>query len=149
MLFVYLEWMNLNDTTGSLSGNHNFVPSLVHSQVSKLEYICMFVNWSSKSFIAQIWKFVSPWGKKLIFFSSIGFEIQNNYGSETLEFELHSFRAFQLYLTDKNQHMLKEQCQFFILMHIVFECTIVHCKLGPYLWHCIWKRIKSTHKICK
>ena len=53
-----------------------------------------------------------PLGKKLIFFSSIGFEIQNNYGSETLEFELHSFRAFQLYLTDKNQHMVKEQCQF-------------------------------------
>ena len=125
--------MNLNDTTGSLSGNHNFFPSLVHSQVSKFEYIYMFVIWTSKSFITQIWKFVSPLGKKLIFFSSIGFEIQSNYGPETLEFELHSFRAFQLYLTDKNQHMVKEQCQFFILMHIVFECTVVHCKLGLYL----------------
>ena len=41
-------------------------------------------------------------GKKLFSFSPLGFEIQNDYDSETSEFKLHSFRAFQRYLTNKN-----------------------------------------------
>ena len=55
----------------------------------------------NKSFIAQILKVVSPLGEKLIFSSPLGVEIQKNYDSETLEFKLHSFRAFQLYVTNK------------------------------------------------
>ena len=62
----------------------------------------MFMIKNSKSFIAQILKVVSPLGKKLIFFSLLGFEIQKNYDSETSKFKLHSFRAFQLYKKDWN-----------------------------------------------
>ena len=62
----------------------------------------MFVISNSKSFIPQILKVVSPLGKKLIYFSHLGFMIQKNFDSEASEFKLHSFRAFQRYLTDKN-----------------------------------------------
>ena len=62
----------------------------------------MFVISNGKSFIPQILKVVSPLGEKLINFSPLGFVIQKNYDSETSEFKLHSFRAFQQYLTDKN-----------------------------------------------
>ena len=55
----------------------------------------MFVISKSKSFIPQILKVVSPLGKKLIYFSPLGFVIQKNYDSETSEFNFHSFRAFQ------------------------------------------------------
>ena len=53
-------------------------------------------------FIPQILKVVSHCEKKLIYFSLLGFVIQKSYDSETSEFKLHSFRAFQRYLTDKN-----------------------------------------------
>ena len=59
--------------------------------------------------MAQILKVVSPLGEKAHIF--LGFEIQRNYDSETLEFKLHSFRAFQQYLTDKR--MVEEHYQFF------------------------------------
>ena len=82
--------------------------SLVHIQSwwrqgksSKFGNIYMFVIRNRKSFIPQILKFVSPLGKKFIYFSPLGFEIQKNYDSETSEFKLHSFRTFQWYLTDK------------------------------------------------
>ena len=39
---------------------------------------------------------------KAHFLSPLGFEVQGNYDSETSGFKRHSFRAFQLYLTDKN-----------------------------------------------
>ena len=50
--------------------------------------------------------------KKFIFFSPLGFEIQKNLYTETLAFKLHSFRAFQRYLTDKNPTHGREQYQF-------------------------------------
>ena len=53
-------------------------------------------------FISQILKAVKSLGKKLIYSSPLGFVIQKNYDSETSEFKLHSFRAFQRYLTDEN-----------------------------------------------
>ena len=62
----------------------------------------MSMTKTSKRFIGQILKVVSTLGKKVIFFSPLGFEIQRNYDSETLEFKLHSFRVSQQYLTDKN-----------------------------------------------
>ena len=80
------------NTTSDLSINHHFLQSLVHIQLGKF----------GKSFIPQILKVVKPLGKKLIYFSHWGFVIQKNYDSETSEYKLHSFRAFQRYLTDKN-----------------------------------------------
>ena len=52
---------------------------------------------NSQSFISQILKVVSRLGKKLFSFSPLGFEIQKDYNinSETLNFKLQSFRAFQ------------------------------------------------------
>ena len=41
-------------------------------------------------------------GKRVHILSYLGFEIQKNFDSETLELKLHSFRGFQPYLTDKN-----------------------------------------------
>ena len=79
-----------------------FVQSLVHTQVSKFGNIYTYMIRNGKSFIAQILKVVSPLGKRLIFFSPLEFKIKKNYDSETLDFKLHSFRAFQRYLTDKN-----------------------------------------------
>ena len=73
--------------------------SLVHIKLSKFENVYMFVISNSKDFITQIFKVVSPLG---IYFSSLGFVLQKNCGSETPEFKLHSFRAFQRYPTDKN-----------------------------------------------
>ena len=55
-----------------------------------------------KSFIPEILKLVSLLGKKLIYFSPLGFEIQKKYDSESSEFELNSFNASQRRLTDKN-----------------------------------------------
>ena len=75
--------------------------SLIHIQSSKVGNIYMFVISNRKSFIPQISKFVSFLGEKLIYSSPLGFEIQKNYDSETSQFKLHSFRAFQRYLTDK------------------------------------------------
>ena len=62
----------------------------------------MFVISCSKSFIPQVLKVASSLGKKLIYFSSLGFVIWKNYDSKTSELKLHSFRAFQRYLTDNN-----------------------------------------------
>ena len=62
----------------------------------------MFVISNGKSLIPQILKVVSSLGEKLFYFSPLGFLIQKNYDSETSEFKLHSFRAFQRYLTDQN-----------------------------------------------
>ena len=45
--------------------------------------MCTFVIRNSKRFSPQILKVVSPLGKKLIFFSPLGFEIQKNYDPES------------------------------------------------------------------
>ena len=82
----------------------------------------MFVISNSKNFIPQILKVVSPLGKNLIYFSPLGFVIQKNCDSETSEFKLHSFRAFQRYQIDKNPD--EEQHQFFNLVHVVFKRTL-------------------------
>ena len=58
-----------------------------------------------------------------MFLILLAFELQNNYGFETSGFKLHSFRAFQHYLTDKIQHMVEEQYQFFDSVNVVFERT--------------------------
>ena len=79
----------------------------------------MFVTRNSKSFIPQILKAVSPLGKKLMYFSPLGFEIQKNYDSGTSEFKLHSFRAFQRYLNNKTPKV-KEQLQFFNLKSVPY-----------------------------
>ena len=81
-------------------------------QLSKFGNIHIFVTSNSRSFIPQILKVVSPLGKKLIYFSPLGFVIQKNYDSEMSGFKPHSFRAF-------------EQHQFFNSVHIAFECTSV------------------------
>ena len=65
--------------------------SLVQIQVSKFGNIYTFVIRSSKSFIPQILKVLSPLEKKTNIFSPLGFEIQKNYGSEAIEFKRHSF----------------------------------------------------------
>ena len=62
----------------------------------------MFVISKSKSVISQILKVVRALGKELIYFSLLGSVIQKNHDSETSEYKLYSFRAFQRYLTDKN-----------------------------------------------
>ena len=56
----------------------------------------------SKSFILHVLKVVSPLGKKFVYYSPLGSMIQKDYDSESSGFELHSFRDFQQYLTEKN-----------------------------------------------
>ena len=51
-----------------------------------------FSNFESSKFL----------GGKLIYFSSLEFEIQKDCDSETSEFKLDLFRAFQRHLTNKN-----------------------------------------------
>ena len=67
----------------------------------------VFVMSNSKSFIPQILKVVYPLGEKLIYYSSLGFVIQKNCDSETSDFKLSLFRAFQRYLTDKNPRHIR------------------------------------------
>ena len=77
---------------------------------------------NGKSFIPQIFKVVSPLGKKEhIFFSPLEFKIQNNYDSETLELKLHSFRALQRHLTDKNPTNGQGTVSVSNLVQTVFE----------------------------
>ena len=85
-------------------------PFLCNIQLRKFENIYIVIS-NSKSFVPQILKVVSPFGKKLIYFSPLGSVIQIDYDSETSEFKLHSFRVFERYLTDKNP--IEEQHQFF------------------------------------
>ena len=90
----------------------------------------MFVISNSKSFIPQILKAVCPLGIKLIYYSPLGFVIQKNYDSETSEFNLNSFSAFQRYLTDKNPaHGRGAASFFFNLVRVVFERTSGRLKM--------------------
>ena len=80
----------------------------------------MFVINNSKSFIPQILKIVSSLGEKLIYFSPLGFVMEQNCDSKTFlkEFKLNSFRAYQRYLIDKIQHRVQEQHHFFNFVHV-------------------------------
>ena len=83
------------NTTSDLSVNHNFcaiIGPYPMKQVWKYLHVC---DSNRRSFIAQILKVVSSLGKKA------HLKIQKNYDSETSEFRLHSFRAFQQHLADK------------------------------------------------
>ena len=62
---------------------------------NKLGNFYIFVISNSHSFIPQVFKVVGPLGKKIIFFSPLGFEIQKNNDYKASKFKLHSFRAFQ------------------------------------------------------
>ena len=70
---------------------------------NKLGNFYIFVISNSQSFSPQILEVVGALGEKIIFFSPLGFEIQKNSDYQTTKFKLHSFRAFERYLTDKIQ----------------------------------------------
>ena len=55
-----------------------------------------------QSFISGILRVVNPLGKKVIFSSLLGLEIQKNYDLETLKFKLHSFIPLELYVNSKD-----------------------------------------------
>ena len=69
---------------------------------NKLGNFYIFVISNSHSFIPQILKVVVPLQRKTTFFSPLVFETQKNTDYQTSKFKLHSFRAFQRHLTDKN-----------------------------------------------
>ena len=57
---------------------------------NKLGNFYIFVISDSQSIISQILKVVGPKGKKIIFFSPLGFEIQKNNDYQTSEFKHYS-----------------------------------------------------------
>ena len=82
-------------TTSDLNVNHHFCAIISPYPIMQFWKYLHVCDHQQQEVHSSDFESCKPFGKKLIYFGPMGFVIQKNYDSETPEFKLHSFRAFQ------------------------------------------------------